>query len=61
LTERGIEAVRVKRAIVLEVENEWERELGPERFAQLRELLIELLGNDGRSSAPDAHELQRIV
>ena len=61
LTERGMEAVRVKRAIVLEVENEWERELGPERFALLRELLLELLGDDGRSLAADARDLQRIV
>lgn len=61
LTERGLEAVRAKRAIVLEVENQWERDLGPERFAQLRELLIELQGYSGASSAADARELQRIV
>jgi DNA-binding MarR family transcriptional regulator len=61
LTQRGLEAVRTKRAIVLEVENQWERDLGPERFAQLRELLIELQGLGGASTAPDARELQRIV
>lgn len=61
LTERGLEAVRAKRAIVLEVENQWERDLGPERFAQLRELLIELQGFGGVTSAADARELQRIV
>ena len=61
LTERGLDAVRAKRAIVLEVENQWQRDLGPERFAQLRELLIELQGSGGTTSAADARELQRIV
>jgi len=39
LTERGQAAVRAIREIVLEVEADWERQLGAERFAQLRELL----------------------
>lgn len=45
LTDRGRDAVRAMRAIVGEVETLWERDLGPERFAQLRELLLELHGS----------------
>ena len=39
LTERGHAAVRAIREIVLEVEADWEQQLGTERFAQLRDLL----------------------
>lgn len=42
LTERGISAIGVIREAVGEVESAWARELGPERFAQLRNLLLEL-------------------
>jgi DNA-binding MarR family transcriptional regulator len=42
LTERGVAAVRAIREIVLEVEADWERQLGRDRFAQLRELLERL-------------------
>jgi DNA-binding MarR family transcriptional regulator len=42
LTERGHAAARTIRQIVREVEAEWEKRLGKERFAQLRELLVEL-------------------
>jgi DNA-binding MarR family transcriptional regulator len=42
LTERGRAAVRAIREIVLEVEADWERQLGRERFARLRELLERL-------------------
>jgi DNA-binding MarR family transcriptional regulator len=42
LTERGRAAVRTIREIVFEVEADWERQLGRERFAQLRELLERL-------------------
>ncbi len=49
LTDRGVEAVRVKRGIVLEVEKEWELALGAERFALLRELLVELQPPDGEA------------
>jgi DNA-binding MarR family transcriptional regulator len=42
LTRRGRAAGRAIREIVREVEVGWERELGPERFAQLRDLLREL-------------------
>lgn len=45
LTERGRNAVLAMRAIVGEFEILWERELGPERFSQLREMLIELQGS----------------
>jgi DNA-binding MarR family transcriptional regulator len=42
LTARGRAAVRAIREIVLEVEADWERQLGPRRFAQLRDLLEHL-------------------
>ncbi len=42
LTSRGISVVGVIRAAVAEVENAWEHQLGPKRFAQLRNLLLEL-------------------
>jgi DNA-binding MarR family transcriptional regulator len=42
LTARGQAAVQAIREIVLEVEADWEQQLGPRRFAQLRELLTQL-------------------
>ena len=42
LTARGEEVAFAMRAIVSEVEQEWERDLGPKRFAQLRQLLLDL-------------------
>lgn len=42
LTERGRSLVPVLRAAVVETEREWAAALGEDRFAQLRELLIEL-------------------
>jgi DNA-binding MarR family transcriptional regulator len=42
LTDRGKSLVPVIREAVSEVEREWAAALGAERFAQLRELLVEL-------------------
>jgi DNA-binding MarR family transcriptional regulator len=42
LTRRGASAVPVIREAVAEVEREWARELGAERFGQLRALLVDL-------------------
>ena len=42
LTPRGRSAVRVIRQAVAEIETTWARQLGPEQFAQLRNLLLEL-------------------
>lgn len=42
LTRRGTAAVRVIREAVAEMETTWAQQLGPERFTQLRELLLEL-------------------
>jgi DNA-binding MarR family transcriptional regulator len=42
LTERGYAAAKNIRRTVRRIEREWERELGPERFAQLGELLMAL-------------------
>jgi len=44
LTPRGTSAIRVIRKAVGEVETAWARELGPERFTQLRDLLLDLNG-----------------
>jgi DNA-binding MarR family transcriptional regulator len=45
LTERGQRAAVAMRDIVGEVETEWEQQLGPERFAELRLLLTDLNGH----------------
>lgn len=42
LTQRGIAAVGVIRDAVAETEAAWKQRLGPKRFAQLRNLLLEL-------------------
>jgi len=42
LTPRAESAVPVIRNAVAEIESEWSRQLGPERFAELRGLLVEL-------------------
>jgi DNA-binding MarR family transcriptional regulator len=42
LTPRGTSAISVIREAVGEVEAAWAQQLGPERFAQLRNLLIDL-------------------
>lgn len=41
-TPRGDAAIRAIREIVLEVEADWEEQLGPRRFAQLRSMLTQL-------------------
>ena len=42
LTPRGASAIRVIRDAVAEIETAWAQQLGPERFAQFRALLLEL-------------------
>jgi DNA-binding MarR family transcriptional regulator len=42
VTERGRAAIRVIRDAVLEIETAWREQLGAERFAQLKELLLAL-------------------
>ena len=42
LTPRGASAIEVIREAVGDVETAWSEQLGPTRFAQLRELLLEL-------------------
>lgn len=56
LTERGWEAGKAMREIVRELEDEWSRALGPERFAELRDLLTELEGSAGTSPGADRRE-----
>ena len=41
-TKRGTSAIRVIRDAVGEVETAWAHQLGPKRFAQLRNLLLDL-------------------
>jgi DNA-binding MarR family transcriptional regulator len=50
LTRRGVAAGKAIREIVHGIENEWERELGAGKFAQLRDLLTELYGIADASS-----------
>jgi DNA-binding MarR family transcriptional regulator len=42
LTRRGASAIRVIREAVADVEAAWAHQLGPERFAQFRTILLEL-------------------
>ena len=42
LTPRGHAVIKAIREIVQEVEAEWEQQLGPRKFAQLRDLLAQL-------------------
>ena len=42
LTRRGTSAIRVIRQAVGEIETTWAQQLGPKRFAQLRNLLLDL-------------------
>jgi DNA-binding MarR family transcriptional regulator len=50
ITERGWKLVPVIRDAVAEIEREWAAALGEQRFAQLRELLLDL--NDVVGHAP---------
>jgi len=54
LTPRGRAAAAAIREIVREVEAEWERELGREQFAQLKELLTQLYAITTRTRPPPA-------
>ena len=51
-TPRGRAAGLAVREIVREVEAEWEQQLGPEQFAQLRDLLTQLYTGAAPSAAP---------
>src|SRR3954454_17616445 len=42
LTRRGTSAIRVIRETVAEIETAWAQQLGPERFAQFRALLLDV-------------------
>jgi DNA-binding MarR family transcriptional regulator len=42
LTRRGHDVVKAIREIVKDLETEWEQQLGPRKFAQLRRLLMQL-------------------
>jgi DNA-binding MarR family transcriptional regulator len=53
LTPRGERAGHTIRDAVKEVEREWEAELGPDRFAELRELLLEVNQLAARARTPE--------
>jgi DNA-binding MarR family transcriptional regulator len=42
LTQRAASAIPVIRETIAELETDWAQQMGPERFTQLRDLLIEL-------------------
>jgi DNA-binding MarR family transcriptional regulator len=58
LTARGQAATRAIYEIVQEVETDWEQQLGPRKFGQLRRLLTELNAitapTNGQASAEDS-------
>jgi DNA-binding MarR family transcriptional regulator len=56
LTPRGRAASAAMREIVLEIEAEWTQKLGPQRFAELRELLARLNDHGTSTSLPVAAE-----
>ena len=50
LTAKGHAAIKAIREIVGAIETDWEQQLGPRKFGQLRDLLTQLYGiatNDG--------------
>jgi len=53
LTDRGRALIPVIRNVVAETEREWATELGKERFAQLRELLVDLNEVVAREASAD--------
>ena len=52
LTDRGLALIPVIRGVVAETEREWATALGSDRFARLRELLVELNDVVERTGAP---------
>jgi DNA-binding MarR family transcriptional regulator len=52
LTDRGRALVPIIRAAVSSTERDWAAALGPDRFAQLRELLVELNEVAAREASP---------
>jgi len=53
LTRRGQRAARAMRDIVREVEAEWQQQLGPHRFDELRTLLPDLNSHVAHPETPD--------
>jgi len=53
LTERGERAQATGLALFAKVEKQWARRYGPERMAQLRELLEEIAANEAPAAAPE--------
>jgi len=53
LTERGREAQRVGFGLFTEIEQRWAEHFGPERFAQLRELLEQIAADRAPAAVPE--------
>ena len=53
LTERGEEAQKTGLGLFTKVEQRWAKRYGPERFAQLRELLEEIAITESPSAVPE--------
>jgi DNA-binding MarR family transcriptional regulator len=59
LTQRGVATVGVIREAVGEIEAAWEHQLGASRFAELRDLLLDLQKNPGAN--PKAQKTIRMM
>jgi DNA-binding MarR family transcriptional regulator len=53
LTDRGAEAQRVGFGLFAELEARWAERFGPERFAQMRELLEEIVAAEAPAAVPE--------
>jgi DNA-binding MarR family transcriptional regulator len=53
LTDRGAEAQRVGFSLFAELEARWAERFGPRRFAQLRELLEEIVAAEAPAAVPE--------
>jgi DNA-binding MarR family transcriptional regulator len=53
LTDRGAEAQRVGFSLLAQLEARWAERFGPERFAQMRELLEEIVAAEAPAAVPE--------
>jgi DNA-binding MarR family transcriptional regulator len=58
LTKRGEEAQKVGLGLFKKIEQRWARRYGPERFAQLRELLEEIAIAESPGAVPELARLE---
>src|SRR4051794_13122658 len=62
LTERGVEAQRTGFGLIRDLEERWAERFGPERLAQLRETLEEIVAREAPERVPELarHELAAV-